>query len=206
MNSLPNLSLSPPTPSPATPTAASSLQNPTRKKRTKAFCLQSPPDKPKTWARKPDLSAPKITVPCSECGKKFWSLKALYGHMRCHPDRQWRGINPPNHFRHQPENSSTSAADDYEAATCLLLLAMGGAGGYCGDATAAVGSGHTCGVCFKVFSSGQALGGHMRCHWEKNNSGGGSEPPASSLGGGGGLDLNLPASQLEEMQLVWSEL
>ncbi|XP_043700175.1 uncharacterized protein LOC122650870 [Telopea speciosissima] len=32
---------------------------------------------------------------CSLCGKKFQSMKSLFGHMRCHPERKWRGIQPP---------------------------------------------------------------------------------------------------------------
>ncbi|KAL6499653.1 hypothetical protein OROGR_027563 [Orobanche gracilis] len=33
--------------------------------------------------------------PCAVCGKRFPSQKSLYGHMRCHPDREWRGMDPP---------------------------------------------------------------------------------------------------------------
>ncbi|XP_043700174.1 uncharacterized protein LOC122650869 [Telopea speciosissima] len=32
---------------------------------------------------------------CYLCGKKFQSMKSLFGHMRCHPERAWRGIQPP---------------------------------------------------------------------------------------------------------------
>ncbi|GLJ08538.1 hypothetical protein SUGI_0090950 [Cryptomeria japonica] len=42
-----------------------------------------------------DLTA-KNTVACVECGKEFASSKALFGHMRCHPERDWRGIQLPN--------------------------------------------------------------------------------------------------------------
>ncbi|KAL3688502.1 hypothetical protein R1sor_014811 [Riccia sorocarpa] len=33
--------------------------------------------------------------PYPDCPKRFPSWKALFGHMRCHPDRTWRGIHPP---------------------------------------------------------------------------------------------------------------
>ncbi|KAL2473163.1 zinc finger protein ZAT3-like [Forsythia ovata] len=32
---------------------------------------------------------------CSICGKNFPSMKSLCGHMRCHPERNWKGIQPP---------------------------------------------------------------------------------------------------------------
>nr|XP_027124054.1 uncharacterized protein LOC113740720 [Coffea arabica] len=32
---------------------------------------------------------------CAICGKDFPSRKSLFGHMRCHPDREWRGMEPP---------------------------------------------------------------------------------------------------------------
>ncbi|CAN4103854.1 unnamed protein product [Withania somnifera] len=39
---------------------------------------------------------------CSVCGKNFPSMKSLFGHMRCHPERAWRGIQPP-HWKSRDE-------------------------------------------------------------------------------------------------------
>ncbi|CAN0876231.1 Zinc finger protein ZAT3 [Linum grandiflorum] len=49
----------------------------------------SPSQSSSKMRKKSDPSAPKITKPCTECEKKFWSSKALFRDMRCHLERQW---------------------------------------------------------------------------------------------------------------------
>lgn len=209
--------------------------------------------KPKD-GKKPEAGAAKIIRPCSECGKKFWSWKALFGHMRCHPEREWRGINPPPNLRRQNDKQGWMTEEEHEVAECLLLLASGtheeeGAGPSgsntrfeCSSCNRVFGSGqalgghrashknvkgcfgitrsggdweennihedddddemvsglglglggHKCSICQRVFLSGQALGGHKRCHWEKgdNDPSSISTPPKPARGCG--VDLNLP--------------
>ncbi|KAK6916813.1 hypothetical protein RJ641_019674 [Dillenia turbinata] len=281
-------------------------QNP-RRKRTKVKLVKLDQNnnqlvpkisKPK-HAKNPDPNAPEVTEPCSECGRKFWSWKALFGHMRCHPERTWRGINPPPNFRRAPQISPGNSVDssmtdeDHEVANCLLMLAntcatvsqsesdnsvrdmqavttattadclrfecssckkvfgshqaLGGHrashknvkgcfaitrindvdGGYMDNEGAVpegdhgegggdhekmmmVLGGHKCSICLRVFSSGQALGGHKRCHWEKGET---SSMTALALAGfqhyglrdgSCGLDLNLPAPLEEDSSSSYS--
>ncbi|KAA8535928.1 hypothetical protein F0562_028406 [Nyssa sinensis] len=304
--------------------AAKYRQKP-RKKRTKLMRIDNPiagstsgVTKPK-YGKKPDPAAPKITRPCSECGKKFWSWKALFGHMRCHPERQWRGINPPPNFRRPVSLGNTRddhleagmTEDDHEVATCLLILANGATTAFetptvpaittattnqdiseshqivirdvalgggdvdgsvpsgvncrfeCSSCKKVFGShqalgghrashknvkgcfaitrsdgedfdqngghpddkngegevkdmsgeekmvmvlGHKCSICLRVFSSGQALGGHKRCHWEKGDESSsltqGLNPFATKEGCG--LDLNLPAPVEDDSSCSYS--
>ncbi|XP_019246375.1 PREDICTED: uncharacterized protein LOC109226025 [Nicotiana attenuata] len=57
---------------------------------------------------------------CDLCGRNFPSKKSLFGHMRCHPDRDWRGMKPPNNkdnFKNKgvlvfPANNSLDDDDD----------------------------------------------------------------------------------------------
>ncbi|XP_055835604.1 zinc finger protein ZAT9-like [Solanum dulcamara] len=44
---------------------------------------------------------------CEICFKSFPSKKSLFGHMRCHPDRDWRGMKPP--FKKNTKNEGFQA-------------------------------------------------------------------------------------------------
>lgn len=136
----------------------------------------------------PSTSTPKqqqqLEYKCNVCGKAFGSYQALGGHKASHRVKV-------------PEELS-AVGSPAASATASASSAVASASGRI----------HQCSVCFKTFASGQALGGHKRCHYEGTIGGGAvartatttgsgvtsSEGASSSQGHRGfDLDLNMPA-------------
>nr|QHR96995.1 zinc finger protein ZAT10-like protein [Isodon rubescens] len=126
----------------------------------------------------PITDSAKLVYKCSVCNKAFGSYQALGGHKASHRKLASGGGD---------EHSTTSAS----AVT---------------STTSASGSGriHECSICHKCFPTGQALGGHKRCHYEggapSNNGGAAASSSVLSSSEGAGstishrdFDLNLPA-------------
>ncbi|KAK8529835.1 hypothetical protein V6N13_102731 [Hibiscus sabdariffa] len=128
-------------------------------------------------------SAMKLSYKCSVCDKAFPSYQALGGHKASHRKPSTDGVAANN-------RSITSCGRD--------------AGGN--------GRAHKCSICHRTFPTGQALGGHKRCHYEggNNNHNNSSNKSGSSVSLSGvtvsdggaltqthradfGFDLNLPA-------------
>ncbi|KAF8404900.1 hypothetical protein HHK36_009795 [Tetracentron sinense] len=109
-----------------------------------------------------------LNYKCTVCNKAFASYQALGGHKASH--RKLAGA----------EDQSTSTT----ATTVTTVSNINPSGRT-----------HECSVCHKSFPSGQALGGHKRCHYD-----GGNSVVTSSEGVGStsshshrDFDLNLPA-------------
>ncbi|CAH8346766.1 unnamed protein product [Eruca vesicaria subsp. sativa] len=131
----------------------------------------------------PPRDSTKLPYKCSVCGKAFPSYQALGGHKASHRTKP-------------PSNDSTSpmiiAGEKHQTSTATVPPS---------------GKIHECSICHKVFPTGQALGGHKRCHYEGNLGGSKSVSHSGSVSSTVSeersnrvlIDLNLPA--LPELSL-----
>lgn len=101
---------------------------------------------------------------CSVCGKVFPSHQALGGHKSSHRTR------PPVPREDHPATAASSPASPPTSSSSASCTGSSRE--------------HRCSVCKKTFPTGQALGGHKRCHYEGTVIG---------VTAGRGFDLNVPA-------------
>ncbi|CAN6324850.1 unnamed protein product [Urochloa humidicola] len=89
---------------------------------------------------------------CTVCGKAFASYQALGGHKSSHRK-------PPTDEQHAAAAAArqAAAADSEETTTTATSSGRG--------AAAVSGGPHRCTICRRGFATGQALGGHKRCHY-----------------------------------------
>ncbi|KAL5728309.1 hypothetical protein ACHQM5_001408 [Ranunculus cassubicifolius] len=123
---------------------------------------------------------------CGTCKKFFRSYQALGGHRASH--KKIKGCNSP------------IQAQEYENGGNVGSVTVTNSTNTCVDRRT-----HECPVCFRVFGSGQALGGHKRSHLTGSSSSPilqpitTRNPPRENL-----IDLNLPAPMDDEDQIELS--
>ena len=63
---------------------------------------------------------------CPVCSRSFGSMKAMHGHMRCHPERGWRGakcpVPPPPSSAKKSASSSSDSLSHASTTTSSLVL------------------------------------------------------------------------------------
>ncbi|XP_073271081.1 uncharacterized protein [Primulina huaijiensis] len=111
------------------------------------------------------ISNPKGLFECKACKKVFNSHQALGGHRASH--KKVKGC----YAAKQDQLDDNNTAYDDMNTQQELLSSKSTSYHFEHGPTILVGAAkrkskvHECSICHRVFSSGQALGGHKRCHW-----------------------------------------
>ncbi|XP_060171336.1 zinc finger protein ZAT10-like [Lycium barbarum] len=144
-------------------------QHPINEEEYLAFCLlmlaRSGNNNFTTNSTTPVIS--KNLYKCSVCGKSFGSYQALGGHKASHRTKQL--LNGEVNEHSVTTTTSATSANNVSGKT------------------------HECSICHRTFSTGQALGGHKRCHYEGKVTSSSSSGVGSTSSQRGGFDLNIPA-------------
>lgn len=103
------------------------------------------------------------TFECRACNKVFYSHQALGGHRASH--KKIKGcfaaayLSPNEKRAHYPESLGPTKTNS-KSTTVRGSLSTGMM-----TPSKKKPKSHECSICHRVFPSGQALGGHKRCHW-----------------------------------------
>ncbi|CAL4940103.1 unnamed protein product [Urochloa decumbens] len=140
------------------------------------------------WCPQPlAVAAPQeeLRFRCAVCGKAFASYQALGGHKSSHRK-------PPTEEQQAAALAAAAARQAVAAADSEETTTTSS------EAAAASGGPHRCTICRKGFATGQALGGHKRCHyWDGSSVSVSLSATASASGTGSSavtvrnFDLNL---------------
>ncbi|XP_055835516.1 zinc finger protein ZAT10-like [Solanum dulcamara] len=125
-----------------------------------------PPPVPVMKSHAPSSAAEKMEekmlYKCSVCGKGFGSYQALGGHKASH--RKLVAV-----------GGGGNGGGDDQSTTSTTTNATGTTSS--GNAS---GRTHECSICHKCFPTGQALGGHKRCHYDGGNGNGNANSSVSA--------------------------
>ncbi|KAG9145169.1 hypothetical protein Leryth_008957 [Lithospermum erythrorhizon] len=123
-------------------------------------------------------------IQCKACKKTFNSHQALGGHRASHKnvkgchasrfrDNNVKGCRASrfrdNNFSGDNGEDAMSIPPATGSSQQQPMPTLNGSTTFQLPLTKTASKAHECSICHRVFSSGQALGGHKRCHWLTSN-------------------------------------
>ncbi|PHT60701.1 Zinc finger protein ZAT3 [Capsicum baccatum] len=112
---------------------------------------------------------PKGLFECKACKKVFNSHQALGGHRASH--KKVKGCFAAKQDQLDHDNDVTTHGDNnHLEGSKSSSYYQSQQGSSLVEASKRKSKIHECSICHRVFSTGQALGGHKRCHWITSNS------------------------------------